>query len=143
MDASQPKSGTISQSFSTNHSSDSTNQKNELDVISDFAQQQQNHQLNSQSKELAEQERKHIINDGERGEKFRKHIYYLVLAGIYVVSICLMIMIVIRAYHFVVPEHWKWLDEKHTHDLERIIFSGVIVSLAGSYFKRYNVLEKK
>ena len=115
--------------------------QDQINVISAFANETKS--ITQRDNDLAKQELNHKFKDGERGEKFRKHLYYLVLTGIYVVAICLMVMIIIRVWHFVVPDCWKWLDEEHTHDLERIIFSGVIVSLAGSYFKRYSVIEKQ
>lgn len=92
---------------------------------------------------LAEQEVTHKFTYGERGEKFRRHIHFVVLTGIYVVAALLLTMIIVRAWHFTSPEKWKWLNENQCNDLERILFSGVIVSLAGSYFKRYNLLDKK
>lgn len=114
------------------------NQQDPLDLIS------AGETTKSHSKDhLAEQEAKHKFSDGERGEKFRRHVHRVVLSGIYVVAICILAMIIVRAWHFISPDCGKWLDDKECHDLERIIFSGAIVSLAGSYFKRYNLLDKR
>jgi hypothetical protein len=118
------------------------NSTEDFNVISDFSNKRKS-ENKTVNDNLANQELDHIIRDGERGEKFRSHIHRIVLIGIYVTAFLLMIMFIIRVWHFVVPEPWKWLSVEQTHDLERIIFSGVIVSLAGSYFKRYNLLENK
>lgn len=50
-------------------------------------------------------------------------------------------LILVRAWHFASPLCWRWLDEKDNHNIERVVFSGIILSLASKYFKRYKFFE--
>jgi hypothetical protein len=97
----------------------------------------------SSNEKLAGQELQQAFNDAQRGEAYRKHIHFIVMLGIYVVGFIMLSLILIRAWHFAAPDNWKWLTETQTHNIERVIFSGIIFSLAGKYFGKYNILGRK
>jgi hypothetical protein len=98
--------------------------------------------VNVNSDNLAEAEkRKYALNDGKRGEAYRKHIHWIVIGGMYALGFVMISLMVVFALHLVLPEDRRWLNEKDCHNVERILFSGVIVSLASKYFKRYNVID--
>jgi hypothetical protein len=90
---------------------------------------------------LAQEEINSKYKDQQRGEQYRGHIHTMVIIGIYVIGAILIIMILIRSYHYLVPKCWKWLNPEQTNDIERIIFSGIILSLSGQYFKKYKVID--
>lgn len=115
------------------------NTPNILSVISNSAQFDSN--LNSQSDELAKKEKDYLLNDGERGEAYRKHIHNIVITGMWVIGISMIALILVRMWHFAAPECWRWLNDKDTHNIERVVFSGIILSLATKYFKRYKLFE--
>lgn len=91
---------------------------------------------------LAESEQEWLLNDGRRGEAFRKHIHNIVVACIYVIGIIMIGLVLIRFYHFIAPPGGRWLNDHDLHNIERIIFSGIIASLAAKYFKKYRVLDE-
>lgn len=112
----------------------------EIDKISEFTTSASTSKSSDVS--LAEQEQKSFLNDGKRGEAYKKHIHNIVIVGMYVVGFSLVILFLIWAWHLVAPCEWRWLDQSETQGIERILFSGVIISLAGRYFSKFNILGK-
>ncbi|HTK20960.1 MAG TPA: hypothetical protein VL442_15665 [Mucilaginibacter sp.] len=96
-----------------------------------------------QNDALANQERQKEFLENKRGESYKKHIHYIMLVFMYIVAVLFSIMVIIRVYDFVAPETpcWRWLSERQDHDLERIVFSGIILSFASKYFKKYNIVD--
>lgn len=89
----------------------------------------------------AEQEVQFWLNDGERGDKFKHTIFQIVRIGLWVVGIIMLAIIIVLAWHFLTPKCWRWLSPDELHNLERILFSSVILSLAGKYFKKYGIVD--
>jgi hypothetical protein len=94
------------------------------------------------SKSLAKQENELKFKDGARGESVRTHVHCIMILGMYVISICLFSMILIRTWDFLSPCYLKWLSETQDHDIERVLFSGIILSMATKYFTKYKVFDK-
>lgn len=92
--------------------------------------------------QLANQELERQFKEGIRGEDYRIHIHRLVCIGMYVIGAIIILMILIRAFHFLSPERWHWLTDKENQDIERIIFGTVFISVIGKYFKKYNLVEE-
>lgn len=90
---------------------------------------------------LAQQELADKYNHHKRAEAYRMHIHYIAIAGIYLVTSVVFAMILIRTYHFLIPESYRWLSEVQLRDLERIIFSGLILSLTTKYFKGFRIIR--
>ncbi len=98
--------------------------------------------INIPSDSLARQENQRLLNDGKRGEEYRKHIHLIVVVGMYTIGFIMVVLTLIRAYHFAAPIYWRWLSEEDSHGIERIIFSGIILSFATKYFKKFKVVEE-
>ena len=97
--------------------------------------------VNNTSDILANQEKDKLIKDGKRGEQYRMHIHLIVVTGMYVLGLIMIALALVRAFHFVAPEQWRWLSETDSHGIERILFSGIILSFATKYFKKYKVVD--
>jgi len=91
---------------------------------------------------LANRELQHQFKEGVRGEDYRSHIHRLVCIGMYAIGAIIILMILIRAFHFLSPESWHWLTDKENQDIERIIFGTVFISVVGKYFKKYNIIDE-
>lgn len=109
----------------------------DLTVIADSAKKQ----LPPLNDRLAKQEEETKFKDLERGEDYRTHIHRLACFGLYVIGILVIVMIVIRAWHFLLPENIHWLDQKANQDIERIIFGSVLIGVLGKYFKKFKIIE--
>jgi hypothetical protein len=92
-----------------------------------------------QADPLSQQELNHMLKDGDRGDKYKTHIHNIVVTGMYVLGFALILLVLVRAWHMGAPENLKWLNPDQCHEIERVIFSSVIVTLAGRYFKRYKI----
>ncbi len=79
--------------------------------------------------------------DFNRGQSYKAHIHYIFIGFMYIIAFVFVIMLLIRAYDFVAPDNWRWLSEREDHDLERIVFSGIILSFASKYLKKYKIVE--
>lgn len=117
---------------------ESNNELNQLDKIG----QSENLIQDSKSDRFSQLESENLFNDSKRGEQYRKHIYWIVSKGLYVGGFIIVCLILIWAFHIMSPLCWRWLDPSEIHTIERIIFSGVILSLASGYFKKFNIIQK-
>lgn len=119
-----------------------TSRKVDTDALNLIGELQGQKTTSSYSAKLAEKEEEYKFKDGERGEKYRIHIHLIVVAGMYVIGFIMIALILVRSFHFVSPLVWRWLDEKDLHNIERIVFSGIILSLATKYFKKYKIMDE-
>lgn len=92
---------------------------------------------------LANQENDHKFKDGERGDKLRTHIHIVITVGIYIVGLVLLSLIVVWAIHLIIPEECRWLPLYEINNIEHLIFSSIVVTLATKYFTKYDVLGGK
>lgn len=105
--------------------------------------------VNSRSKSLAELEEEKLFNDENRGEEYRKHLHRIVVFAFYVGGASLIALVLIRFYHLIAPLNgfagytWRWLDNTQIHDVERLLFSSIILGLATKYFSYYNIFQRK
>lgn len=127
------------------------NQPSQLSTTSDFLRQDFSlikNSVNNESspdafsKDLAKQEGEHKFKDGARGESVRTHVHCLVIIGMYVIALCFFAMILVRTWDFLASPTYKWLTEVQDHDIERVLFSGIILSMATKYFTKYKVFDK-
>jgi len=88
---------------------------------------------------LAEQEKQNLFNKAKNEGKFDTHIHNIVIAFLYSVGFVMISLIVIRGIHFVAPIRWRWLTNDDCHQVERIIFSGAIVTVIGKLSSRYKL----
>ncbi|ATL49433.1 hypothetical protein COR50_20885 [Chitinophaga caeni] len=112
----------------------------ELDIINENDANYAMHRTNLDQKKALQEERA-LLNDGRRGEAYRRHIHNIVCIALYIVGLIIICMILIRAFHFLAPEKWHWLNAEENQQIERIIFGSVIFSLAGRYFKKFNIID--
>jgi len=92
---------------------------------------------------LSNQELFHKYKDGEHGIHFNHHIYIIASGGMYVGGALLIILGIVWCAHLVLPEHLRWLSELEVHGIERLLFSSVIISIAGRYFRKFRIIENK
>jgi hypothetical protein len=111
----------------------------DLNLLDDAAGDEQ--PANKIDYSLAEQEKEYIFTDKQRGEGYKKHIYRIVVTFMYAFGLGFLILFLIRAFDFAAPECWRWLSKEQDHDIERILFSGAIISLASKYFKKYHLVD--
>ncbi len=90
---------------------------------------------------LSDQEQKERFSEHKRGESYKQHIHIIIIIFMWLLGACFASMVLIRAWDFIAPDKWKWLTERQDHDLERIVFSGIILSFATKYFKKYNIVD--
>jgi hypothetical protein len=102
-----------------------------LDKISDVASSDGN---------ISKEEKK-LFGDEKRGEIFKTNIHIIVIFFMYFIALSFACMIFVRSWDFIVADKYHWLTEREDHDLERLIFSGIIVSFATKYFKKFNIIE--
>ena len=118
--------------------------KSLFDIISESRQNYKDSEK-KEDLDLAEQELRHKFRDGERGEKYKKHFHNLMVMAIYSIGSLLILIIIVRVWHLIAPEgkqwgyYWVWLSERQQDDLERLIFSGIILGFATRYFKYYKI----
>lgn len=86
-------------------------------------------------------EKKELFGDEKRGESVKTNLHYIVIGFIYLIALCFASMLVVRTWDFIMPDCRRILSERGDHELERIIFSGIIVSFATKYFKKFNIIE--
>lgn len=76
----------------------------------------------------------------ERNELFpeeKQHLFnWLFLAAIKVLAFVLLVMFLVRVWHFVTPFCWHWLSEPQVQELDRFLFSGVLGTLLGRNFDK-------
>jgi hypothetical protein len=117
--------------------------KSVFDVITKALQNKESQKKDDLN--LAEQEKRNKFRDGERGEKYKAHFHRLMVAAIYVIGALLIIIVAVRVWHLIAPQQkvWGvyliWLNERQQYDLERLIFSGIILGFATKYFKYYKI----
>lgn len=93
--------------------------------------------------DLSNQELLKQYLDGEYGIKFGQHAYIIACIMLYVGTLILIVFGIIWALHLILPIEYKWLSDAHVQGIERILFSSIIVSIAGKYFRKYKLLDAK
>lgn len=121
-----------------NNTDPSTAILNVIGAVDDSMQQ-----YRSTEDELAELEKRRIIGDNKRGEKYRIHVYIIVVVGMYLVGACILFAIVCKALHLMLPTNYQWLCEEQKSEIDRILFGSIFLTLAGNYFKQFNLLGKQ
>jgi len=110
----------------------------QFEVITKTAEQ--DFTISSSSKKLAQLEADHKFTDSQRGESYKETIHNIVSILIWVVGIIMMGLIIVRGIHLAIPLKFRWLGESDLSNIDRVIFSSIIVSLASKYFKKYKIL---
>jgi hypothetical protein len=92
----------------------------------------------------AETEEDDLFKDGkvrkhEREQASKRAVHKVLLWNIYIGGIIVACAMVIRAYHFLMPIGWQWLDEngmKNIDGLVKYLFAGGLGSLLTKYLTR-------
>lgn len=81
--------------------------------------------------------------ENEHGLAFKNVLFNIAKASMYILSALFFTLLIIWFLHQILPLCWLWLDKERAHSLERILFASTLVSVAGKYFSKYNLLDKK
>lgn len=93
-------------------------------------------------KKRAENEKKDKFDDHKRLMSYKKNLHFIVICGMYVLGVIILCTVLIRAWHLLTPDKWKWLSDGQLHSLDAVLFSSIIFSLASKYFGYYKLFEK-
>lgn len=96
----------------------------------------------AESDRNASNERGELFGDEKRGETVKTNVHIIVIIFMYIIALCFAAMVGVRSWDFIASDKYRWLTEREDHELERIIFSGIIVSFATKYFKKFNIIEE-
>lgn len=80
--------------------------------------------------------------DGENGLKLDNLFFKIACRIINVLSFLFIILVAIWFWHLISPSCWRWLTHSEVQAIERILFASTLISLAGKYFSKYNLLNK-
>ena len=93
----------------------------ELGAINEQVDQQL---LNTTKEESA------IFNEkNERSKNKHKHIVFII--SLYIMWGMAICIVVFRAYHYISPISWRWLDVEQLQALDKLLFSGAIGTILG------------
>ncbi len=84
-------------------------------------------------------EQDYLAKDEKRKDGFKGHLHRIIIWAMYVAATLVMVLFLVRFWHFAAPEHICWLDKDRLHDIERVIFSSALATSLSFYFK--NVLK--
>lgn len=82
---------------------------------------------------LALKEADFYSHDKERQEGLKQFFHYLTIISLSIVFILAICLIIIRAFHFVAPTCWKWLNQEELQALDKTLFSGAIGGILSKY----------
>ena len=74
----------------------------------------------------------------EENELFKseqKHIHWIFIGGLWVISVAAALIMLIRAAHFVIPDCWRWLDAENLQNIDKFLFSGLFGAFLALYAK--------
>ncbi|AXG74040.1 hypothetical protein DVK85_07185 [Flavobacterium arcticum] len=80
--------------------------------------------------------------DGKHGVILEKALFRIAVFFIYLLSILFCLLLLIWFYHLVTPKCYKWLGHESVQSIERILFASTLLSLAGKYFSKYEILKR-
>lgn len=84
-------------------------------------------------------ENERYFNKFRREERIKNSLHWVFIVFIWFAFICGISLIGIRVYHMVFSQTYHWLCTDQLHEIDRILFSGVIGTLIGSYFNKYKI----
>ena len=79
---------------------------------------------------------------GRQRLRLEKVLFKIALITIILLALLLLILIIVWFYHLVTPECIHWLDGKRLQLVERVLFASTLLSVAGKYFSKFNILER-
>lgn len=78
--------------------------------------------------------------NGEHGLRLDRTIFYVARVAIWLAGLIIAAFGIVWATHIVLDDEHRWLSQPELQGLERILFSGILVSLAGKYFGKFKGL---
>lgn len=84
-------------------------------------------------------------NDHMRKEKFKSHFSRILIVFLYVASIIVLSMVIIWAYHFLLPEKCYFLSDDRYHEIQNMLFAGLVsqaIPYISTYLKKQDSKEK-
>lgn len=95
--------------------------------------------LPKSNSKMAEAEEDNLFKSAANVGKFNDHLHKVVVVFLWVLSILLFSLLIIRVFHFVAPCSWRWLSEADCNSIERILFSGAILTIITKISGRYKL----
>jgi hypothetical protein len=89
-------------------------------------------QINTHDR-LSSVEENHLYNDKARAEGLKRFFHIVTIASLSIVFLLAILLIMIRVYHFVAPDSWRWLSTEELQALDKTLFSGVIGGVLSKY----------
>lgn len=100
------------------------------------------HESRSHDSKLAKSESDKFTDDEVKGKQYSETLHIIALFFIWFFCVLLVILIIVRFVHLVIPDCWYWLECEQLCTIDKIIYSGIILSFAADYFKKFNLLGK-
>ena len=79
-------------------------------------------------------EESEIFNEKNERSK-NKHKHYVFIISVYIIWGMAIAIVVLRAYHYISPICWRWLDVDQLQALDKLLFSGAVGTILGRYGK--------
>ncbi|OJW78661.1 MAG: hypothetical protein BGO69_01380 [Bacteroidetes bacterium 46-16] len=81
--------------------------------------------------------------NGKHGIELNKHLFFVARISIWILYILFIVLLIIWFFHLVTPISWHWLTHEEIQAIERILYASTLISLAGKYFSKFQLLDKK
>lgn len=83
--------------------------------------------------------------DGKHGIELSRHLFYVARVSIWAFYIFFLVLLTVWFVHLITPKNCPlhWLGDAELLAIERILYASTLVSLAGKYFSKFNLLDKK
>lgn len=98
--------------------------RDDLKVIEEVNKDRSKLQKTKEETELFDEENKRAKN---------KHKHRIFIGSLYFLWGTVIVVVLIRVYHFLAPTSLYWLDADQIQALDKLVFSGVIGTLLGRY----------
>ena len=77
-----------------------------------------------------------IENERERQEALREAFHWSVILFIRAAAIAFLVLILVRASQLILPAAWCWLDDVQLGTIDKLLASGFVGGLVGTYAKQ-------
>ena len=88
-------------------------------------------ELSSQDSALADLENKALESEFNRNEVLRKVCFVCICVSIPIIAVVLLAIILVVAWHYLVPAELAWLNEEQLRPVRSFLFSGSVLGTVG------------
>ena len=75
----------------------------------------------------------YLSGDVKRGEQQKNAVHVMFLVLLWIVVIILVVALLTRAAHLVVPVSWQWLSNEQIQSLDKYLTSGLLGIIIGKF----------